>query len=81
MCSLEVKFYVLIERRFDEKAVVKVRFSFVRRKLYFIVYHFQAKEIYAQSGGKQQVLPLDSIYKKNLPDWNKYVLNWYVPVK
>ena len=25
------------------------------------------------TGGKQQVLPLDSIFKKTLPEWNKYV--------
>ena len=34
-------------------------------------YGFQAQEIYKNSAGKQQVLPLDSIYRKNLPDWNK----------
>ncbi|XP_041360659.1 structural maintenance of chromosomes flexible hinge domain-containing protein 1-like [Gigantopelta aegis] len=31
----------------------------------------RAKEIYHQTNGKQQVLPLDSIYRKNLPDWSK----------
>ncbi|XP_071103421.1 structural maintenance of chromosomes flexible hinge domain-containing protein 1-like isoform X1 [Haliotis cracherodii] len=31
----------------------------------------KAKEIYHQTNGKQQVLPLDSIYRKNLPDWGK----------
>lgn len=31
----------------------------------------KAKEIYNETGGKQQVLPLDSIYKKTLPEWNK----------
>jgi hypothetical protein len=32
---------------------------------------FQAKDIYSKSSGKQQVLPLESIYRKTLPDWNK----------
>ncbi|XP_014770922.1 structural maintenance of chromosomes flexible hinge domain-containing protein 1 isoform X1 [Octopus bimaculoides] len=31
----------------------------------------KAKEIYNQTSGKQQVLPLDSIYKKTLPEWDK----------
>lgn len=31
----------------------------------------KAQEIYKESNGKQQVLPLDSIYRRNLPDWNK----------
>ncbi|CAH1772323.1 unnamed protein product, partial [Owenia fusiformis] len=31
----------------------------------------KAKEIYNVSNGKQQVLPIDSIYKKNVPDWNR----------
>ncbi|XP_071952834.1 structural maintenance of chromosomes flexible hinge domain-containing protein 1-like [Antedon mediterranea] len=31
----------------------------------------RAKEIYDKSNGSQQVLPLDSIFKRNLPDWNK----------
>ncbi|KAK3088610.1 hypothetical protein FSP39_021256 [Pinctada imbricata] len=31
----------------------------------------RAKEIYRQTQGKQQVLPLDSIFRKNLPDWDK----------
>ncbi|XP_064651819.1 structural maintenance of chromosomes flexible hinge domain-containing protein 1-like isoform X2 [Lineus longissimus] len=31
----------------------------------------KAKDIYSKSGGKQQVLPLESIYRKTLPDWNK----------
>ncbi|XP_062594603.1 structural maintenance of chromosomes flexible hinge domain-containing protein 1-like [Saccostrea cucullata] len=30
-----------------------------------------AKEVYKQTNGKQQVLPIDSIFKKSLPDWNK----------
>ncbi|XP_055997294.1 structural maintenance of chromosomes flexible hinge domain-containing protein 1-like isoform X2 [Ostrea edulis] len=30
-----------------------------------------AKEVYKQTNGKQQVLPLDSIFKKSLPDWRK----------
>lgn len=30
-----------------------------------------AKDVYKQTNGKQQVLPLDSIFKKTLPDWNK----------
>jgi hypothetical protein len=31
----------------------------------------KAQEIYQQSHGRQQVLPLDSIFKKALPEWNK----------
>ncbi|XP_059139967.1 structural maintenance of chromosomes flexible hinge domain-containing protein 1-like [Physella acuta] len=31
----------------------------------------KAKEIYQRTQGKQQVLPLDSIYRKNLPEWDK----------
>ncbi|XP_070535302.1 structural maintenance of chromosomes flexible hinge domain-containing protein 1-like [Ptychodera flava] len=31
----------------------------------------KAIEVYRASNGRQQVLPLDSIYRKNLPDWNK----------
>ena len=31
----------------------------------------QAQEIYSKTQGRQQVLPLDSIYRKNLPDWGK----------
>ncbi|XP_002741520.2 structural maintenance of chromosomes flexible hinge domain-containing protein 1-like [Saccoglossus kowalevskii] len=31
----------------------------------------KAMEVYRVSNGRQQVLPLDSIYRKNLPDWNK----------
>ena len=34
----------------------------------------QAHELYKQSNGRQQVLPLDSIYRKALPEWNKSVL-------
>ena len=37
-------------------------------RLYVVL---QAKEIYKQTGGKQQVLPLDSIFKKSLPEWRK----------
>ncbi|XP_060084908.1 structural maintenance of chromosomes flexible hinge domain-containing protein 1-like [Ylistrum balloti] len=45
----------------------------------------KAKEIYAQTNGKQQVLPIDSIFKKNLPDWKKplphvkYKPSWHPP--
>uniref|UniRef100_A0A2C9KW83 SMC hinge domain-containing protein n=1 Tax=Biomphalaria glabrata TaxID=6526 RepID=A0A2C9KW83_BIOGL len=31
----------------------------------------QAKEVYQRTQGRQQVLPLDSIYRKNLPEWDK----------
>ncbi|GFR98419.1 structural maintenance of chromosomes flexible hinge domain-containing protein 1 [Elysia marginata] len=31
----------------------------------------KAKDVYHKTQGRQQVLPLDSIFKKNLPDWNK----------
>jgi hypothetical protein len=31
----------------------------------------KAKEVYRQSHGNQQVLPLDGIYRRNLPDWNR----------
>ncbi|BFZ21319.1 hypothetical protein BsWGS_24357 [Bradybaena similaris] len=31
----------------------------------------KAKEVYQRTQTKQQVLPLDSIYRKNLPDWDK----------
>ncbi|KAI8505876.1 inactivation of X chromosome by DNA methylation [Branchiostoma belcheri] len=31
----------------------------------------KAKQVYAGSHGRQQVLPLDSIYRRNLPDWNR----------
>ncbi|KAK6167424.1 hypothetical protein SNE40_021458 [Patella caerulea] len=31
----------------------------------------KAKEIYRDTGGRQQVLPLDSIYRRSLPDWSK----------
>uniref|UniRef100_A0A8C7E613 SMC hinge domain-containing protein n=1 Tax=Naja naja TaxID=35670 RepID=A0A8C7E613_NAJNA len=30
-----------------------------------------ARRIFDETKGTQQVLPLDSIYKKNLPDWNR----------
>ncbi|XP_015418161.1 PREDICTED: structural maintenance of chromosomes flexible hinge domain-containing protein 1 [Myotis davidii] len=30
-----------------------------------------ARRIYDETQGRQQVLPLDSIYKKNLPDWRR----------
>ncbi|XP_030908704.2 structural maintenance of chromosomes flexible hinge domain-containing protein 1 [Melopsittacus undulatus] len=30
-----------------------------------------ARSIFDETQGRQQVLPLDSIYKKTLPDWNK----------
>lgn len=30
-----------------------------------------ARSIFDETQGRQQVLPLDSIYKKNLPDWNR----------
>ena len=36
-------------------------------------YLLQAKKVYHESKGTQQVLPLDSIYKRSLPEWNKYV--------
>ena len=36
-----------------------------------VAYVTQAQDIYKMSMGKQQVLPLDSVYKKNLPDWSK----------
>ncbi|CAH1248010.1 SMCHD1 [Branchiostoma lanceolatum] len=31
----------------------------------------KAKQVYTGSHGRQQVLPLDSIYRRNLPDWNR----------
>ncbi|ESO82055.1 hypothetical protein LOTGIDRAFT_135415, partial [Lottia gigantea] len=31
----------------------------------------KAKEIYRDTSGRQQVLPLDSIYRRSLPDWSK----------
>uniref|UniRef100_A0A6P8HCY5 Structural maintenance of chromosomes flexible hinge domain-containing protein 1-like isoform X2 n=1 Tax=Actinia tenebrosa TaxID=6105 RepID=A0A6P8HCY5_ACTTE len=31
----------------------------------------KAKEVYRDSNGQQQVLPLDSIYKQRLPEWNR----------
>ncbi|CAB4001570.1 Structural maintenance of chromosomes flexible hinge domain-containing 1, partial [Paramuricea clavata] len=31
----------------------------------------KAKKVYHESKGTQQVLPLDSIYKRSLPEWNK----------
>ncbi|XP_025090642.1 structural maintenance of chromosomes flexible hinge domain-containing protein 1-like isoform X1 [Pomacea canaliculata] len=31
----------------------------------------KAQEIYSRTQGRQQVLPLDSIFRKNLPDWSK----------
>lgn len=30
-----------------------------------------ARRIYDETQGRQQVLPLDSIYKKTLPDWRR----------
>ncbi|KAK3701985.1 hypothetical protein RRG08_017875 [Elysia crispata] len=30
-----------------------------------------AKDVYQKTQGKQQVLPLDSIFRKNLPEWSK----------
>lgn len=30
-----------------------------------------ARRIYDETQGRQQVLPLDSIYKKTLPDWKR----------
>ncbi|XP_062987369.1 structural maintenance of chromosomes flexible hinge domain-containing protein 1 [Elgaria multicarinata webbii] len=30
-----------------------------------------ARRIFDETQGRQQVLPLDSVYKKNLPDWNR----------
>ncbi|XP_071144533.1 structural maintenance of chromosomes flexible hinge domain-containing protein 1-like [Mytilus edulis] len=45
----------------------------------------KAKELYRRTDGKQQVLPLDSIYRKTLPDWNKplphikHKRNWRPP--
>ncbi|KAK7480663.1 hypothetical protein BaRGS_00028135 [Batillaria attramentaria] len=45
----------------------------------------KAQEIYSKTQGRQQVLPLDSIYRKNLPDWGKplphvrYRPNWKPP--
>uniref|UniRef100_A0A4W3JDR8 Structural maintenance of chromosomes flexible hinge domain containing 1 n=1 Tax=Callorhinchus milii TaxID=7868 RepID=A0A4W3JDR8_CALMI len=30
-----------------------------------------ARRIFDESQGRQQVMPLDSIYRKNLPDWNR----------
>lgn len=30
-----------------------------------------ARSIFDETQGRQQVLPLDSIYKKTLPDWNR----------
>lgn len=31
----------------------------------------KARELHSRTNGQQQVLPLDSIYKKNIPDWGK----------
>jgi len=31
----------------------------------------QAREIYQVTNGAQQVLPVDGIYRKGVPDWNK----------
>ncbi|RUS91659.1 hypothetical protein EGW08_000632 [Elysia chlorotica] len=31
----------------------------------------KAKDVYQKTQGKQQVLPLDSIFRKNLPEWDK----------
>jgi hypothetical protein len=30
-----------------------------------------ARAIYDETQGRQQVLPLDSIYRKTLPDWKR----------
>lgn len=38
---------------------------------YHEMFIFQAQEIYSKTQGRQQVLPLDSIFRKNLPDWEK----------
>ena len=46
-------------------------------RLFFSV--FQAKDLYKQTGGRQQVLPLDSIYKKNLTEWKKLVIYHKIP--
>lgn len=34
-----------------------------------------ARRIYDETQGRQQVLPLDSIYKKTLPDWKRLEKN------
>ena len=31
----------------------------------------QAKQVYRDSKGQQQVLPLDSIFRRSLPEWNR----------
>jgi hypothetical protein len=31
-----------------------------------------ARAIYDETQGRQQVLPLDSIYRKTLPDWKRW---------
>jgi len=36
----------------------------------------KAKQVYNESNGQQQVLPLDSIYKQRLPEWNRYIAQW-----
>jgi len=41
----------------------------------------QAQELYRESNGRQQVLPLDSIFKKALPEWNKSVMIVYFCVE
>ena len=33
---------------------------------------FQAKQVYRDSNGQQQVLPLDSIFRRSLPEWNRF---------
>lgn len=36
-----------------------------------VVFFLKAKKVYHESKGSQQVLPLDSIYKRSLPEWEK----------
>jgi hypothetical protein len=47
----------------------------IYHKMNFVLYSCcaQAKEVYRESNGQQQVLPLDSIYKQRLPEWNRSV--------
>ena len=33
----------------------------------------KSKEVFANTKGRQQVLPIESIYRKGLTEWDKYV--------
>lgn len=57
--------FTLMQRQYSRSLLVEARLWLTSCSLFS---NFKAREVHRTTGGSQQVLPLDSIYRKNLPD-------------